>query len=108
MTTPNRPLSAREFLSLPTSGVPFIPELHADDCDDVTCVRCVKPPTSTSRMDVPAAQVAAEFAALKAKRTTDGLLAEQRHQYLDLDADSVCRPVGFNCPACLPKPEAVS
>ncbi|MFC5802743.1 hypothetical protein [Streptomyces formicae] len=32
-----------------------------------------------SRVDVPAAQVAAEFAALKAKRTTDALLAEQRH-----------------------------
>ncbi len=35
-----RPLTAREFLALPTSPLPFIPELHADDCDDTTCARC--------------------------------------------------------------------
>jgi len=29
-------------------------------------------------------------------------LAEQRHQYLDLDADSECCPEGFTCPACPP------
>lgn len=28
---------------------------------------------------------------------TEGQLDEQRHQYLDLDPDSVCRPNGFTC-----------
>lgn len=56
-TNPGRPLSAREFFSLPTSDVPFIPELHTDDCDDTSCVRCT--PT-IDRLDVPAEQVALE------------------------------------------------
>ncbi|GGU52108.1 hypothetical protein [Streptomyces lavendofoliae] len=56
-----------------------------------------------ARVDVPAAEVAAEFMALKAKRTTDALLAEQRHQYLDLDPDSQFTVPGSCCPACPPR-----
>ena len=59
MATPNRPLSAREFFALPTSGIPFIPELHTDDCDNVDCVRCVDQP-QIARLDVPAELVSAE------------------------------------------------
>jgi hypothetical protein len=32
----------------------------------------------------------------------EGALAEQRHQYRDLDADSQCCPAGFTCVSCLP------
>lgn len=32
-----------------------------------------------------------------------GLLAEQRHQYRDLDADSACCLPGLSCPACPPR-----
>ncbi|MFH8410709.1 hypothetical protein ACH4FX_38950 [Streptomyces sp. NPDC018019] len=42
---------------------------------------------------------AAEKAAYRLK---DSLLAEQQHQYRDLDTDSACRPRGFTCPACPP------
>jgi hypothetical protein len=35
-----------------------------------------------------------------------GLLAEQRHQYLDLDPDSQCPMPGAACVACPPKEEA--
>jgi hypothetical protein len=41
---------------------PFIPELHLDDCDDVTCVRC-EPPNPIERLDVPAAVVEQQVAA---------------------------------------------
>ncbi|WP_406730953.1 hypothetical protein [Streptomyces sp. NBC_01794] len=61
------------------------------------------PPRTTGEWDVPAAQVADEFVALKAKRTTDGLLLEQRHQLLDLDADSAYQVPGCACVACPPK-----
>ncbi len=40
-------------------------------------------------LDVPLAVVEAQ-------------LAEQRHQYLDLDADSSCCLPGLACPACPP------
>jgi hypothetical protein len=56
-----------------------------------------------SRLDVSAEQVAAEIAELKAKRTRDGLLAEQRHALLDLDADSAFTIPGCVCPACPPR-----
>ncbi|MEU0665703.1 hypothetical protein ABZ508_26455 [Streptomyces lavendulocolor] len=61
-----------------------------------------------ARVDVPAAEVAAEFVVLKAKRTTDGLLLEQRHQFLDLDADSQFTVPGSCCPACPPRTEVAS
>jgi len=64
------------------------------------------PPAGIARLDVPAAEVEAEarriwaernlrVAALNAGMTADeyrkaGLLAEQHHQFLDLDADSSC------------------
>jgi hypothetical protein len=35
----------------------------------------------------------------------DALLAEQRHQFLDLDADSTCPIPGASCPACPPRDE---
>ncbi|MFE0088823.1 hypothetical protein [Streptomyces sp. NPDC059016] len=56
-----------------------------------------------ARVDVPAAKVAADAKALADKRTRDGLLAEQRHQYLDLDADSAFTVPGSCCPACPPR-----
>jgi hypothetical protein len=48
--------------------------------------------------DLVARQHAAAAAELRA-----GQLAEQAHQYLDLDADSECCPQGFSCPACPPR-----
>ncbi|MFD7609652.1 hypothetical protein [Streptomyces sp. NPDC059828] len=60
----SEPLTAREFLSLVDPSRQFIPELHVDDCDDVACVRCVKPASSTSAMDVPLPVVVAEVKAL--------------------------------------------
>lgn len=38
-------MSAREFLAAVDPTRPFIPELHTDDCDDTSCVRCE--PTAT-------------------------------------------------------------
>ncbi|MFD9222049.1 hypothetical protein ACFWDI_19005 [Streptomyces sp. NPDC060064] len=61
------------------------------------------PPRPSGEWDVPATQVAAEFVALKAKRTTTGLLAEQRHQLLDLDPDSAFTLPGCTCVNCPPK-----
>lgn len=60
------------------------------------------PARSSDDWDVPAAQVADEFVALKQQAVHEGLLAEQRHQYLDLDPDSVCCPPGFTCVTCPP------
>ena len=61
------------------------------------------PPRSSGDWDVPAARVAAEFIALKERRTREALLAEQRHQYLDLDDDSAFTVPGSCCPACPPR-----
>lgn len=61
-----------------------------------------------ARMDVPLPVVAAEIAALADKRTRDGLLAEQRHQYLDLDPDSKFTAPGCACVACPPRTETAS
>jgi len=61
------------------------------------------PARPAGEWDAPAAQVAAEFTALKAKALRDGLLDEQRHQYLDLDPDSVYRLPGCTCVTCPPK-----
>lgn len=57
------------------------------------------PRPAIEALDIPAEQVAAEAKRLRQKA---GELAEQRHQYLDLDADSACCPQGFDCPACPP------
>lgn len=73
MTTPNRPLSAREFFSLPTSGRPFIPELHADDCENVDCVRCIPPAPQIAALDVPLPVVESQA------RQLAGGIAEQAH-----------------------------
>lgn len=37
-----------------------------------------------------------------AQTSIEGALAEQDHQYRDLDPDSTCCPDGFACPACPP------
>ncbi|GAA2218981.1 hypothetical protein GCM10010400_76160 [Streptomyces aculeolatus] len=50
-------------------------------------------------LDVPAAAVEADALRLLAARVDP----ETRHQLLDLDTDSTCRPAGFACPACPPK-----
>ncbi|MEU2674785.1 hypothetical protein ABZ622_39345 [Streptomyces sp. NPDC007164] len=65
MSAPN-PLLAH-LLSAP----PFIPELHTDDCDDTSCVRC--------RTTTDWAAAADQLTALKAKRLAAGLAAEYRH-----------------------------
>ncbi len=44
------PLTAREFLAAIDPARPFIPELHEDDCENVDCVRCVKPTRPTVRL----------------------------------------------------------
>jgi hypothetical protein len=75
MTNPipsGRPLTAREFLSLPTSGIPFIAELHVDDCEDTSCVRCVDQP-QIAALDVPLPVVEEQV------RTAAGSRAEQAH-----------------------------
>lgn len=54
--------------------------------------------TTTPR---PAAETP-EQAAMKA-RLLAGALAEQRHQYLDLDTDSACLMSGASCPSCPPR-----
>jgi hypothetical protein len=51
-------------------------------------------------LDDPAEVVAARATALRLDR---GRLDEQRHQYLDLDTDSTCRPDGFVCVNCPPR-----
>lgn len=54
MTTPNidrpvRPATAREFFAaLDPNARPYIPELHEDDCEDVTCARCIDPTPCTT------------------------------------------------------------
>ncbi|MGY5127365.1 hypothetical protein [Streptomyces nigrescens] len=44
-TTPNTGLgSARDiFAAIDFNAPPYIPELHQDDCEDVTCARCIAP-----------------------------------------------------------------
>lgn len=39
---------------------------------------------------------------MTSEETKEALVAEQRHQYRDLDPDSECCPDGFTCPACPP------
>lgn len=58
-----------------------------------------------ARVDVPAAEVAAEVKAAAAKQAE---LLEQRHQFLDLDADSQFTVPGCICPACPPREGAAS
>lgn len=58
-----------------------------------------------ARLDVPLEQLAAD---LRDRKLLLGALAEQRHQYLDLDPDSACRPAGFCCPACPPREGAAA
>lgn len=50
-------------------------------------------------LDVPAAVVEADALRLLASRVDP----ETRHQLLDLDTDSTCRPTGFVCVTCPPK-----
>jgi hypothetical protein len=100
MATPTDPLW--QHLAGMTAA-PFIPELHDDACDDTGCTGCRPPRSGIARLDVPAAEVAAEFVALKAKRLTECELLEQRHQLFDLDADSAFTIPGSCCPACPPR-----
>lgn len=50
-TSPNaEPVTAREFFAaIDPSAPPYIPELHDDDCEDVTCARCIAPAPSTTQ-----------------------------------------------------------
>ena len=67
-----------------------------------------RPPATIADLDVKRQELEAEAAQLWAERDRRiafrrGQLAEQRHQFLDLDADSVIRPAGFCCPNCPPR-----
>jgi len=45
-------MSARDFLAAASRARPFIPELHVDDCDDTSCIRCqVLTPANLYRVD---------------------------------------------------------
>lgn len=52
---------------------------------------------------LPVVEAAARITALKAKAAREGLLAEQRHQLLDLDPDSAFTLPGSCCVNCPPK-----
>lgn len=51
-------------------------------------------------VDVPTPVVEAQVRDARLRR---GRLEEQRHQFLDLDADSACCLPGFVCVACPPR-----
>lgn len=59
-------------------------------------------PRTIADLDRPLPELEAAVKQLAATRTRAGLLAEQRHQYLDLDVDSACTVPGSSCPSCLP------
>ncbi len=48
------------------------------------------PTPEIARLDVTEAVLIADLKAIAARREMAGLLAEQRHQLLDLDIDSTC------------------
>jgi hypothetical protein len=102
MATPTDPLW--QHLAGMTAA-PFIPELHDDACDDTGCTGCQQPRSGIARLDVPAAQVAAD---VKAAALRQAELAEQRHQFYDLDPDSQFTVPGSCCPACPPRTEVAS
>ncbi|MCP3820129.1 hypothetical protein NLX86_19110 [Streptomyces sp. A3M-1-3] len=106
MATPTNPMWAH--LSALTAN-PFIPELHADDCDDVTCVRCE--PMAIDRLDVPLAVVEAQTAPdleqqlAELRAHAEQHLAErgakpspehwvQWHEFFDIDPDLRNRDYG--------------
>lgn len=63
------------------------------------------PPIARPAMPLPVVEAAIRHGALKAQAAAEdyeGLLAEQRHQYYDLDPDSVCCLPGFTCVNCPP------
>lgn len=86
-----RVLKAREFFALRADAIPFIPELHRDDCEDVTCVRCVEAQPSIIQAERDAAE--------KARRDA---FAEEQRLYRELDADSYWPMPGCVCPVCPP------
>jgi hypothetical protein len=64
------------------------------------------PPIARLDTPLPVLEAAIRHGVLKqqaAAEEREALLAEQRHQYLDLDPDSVCCLPGLTCPACPPK-----
>lgn len=58
-----------------------------------------------ARLDVPLDRLTANLRALDLR---NGAIAEQRHQYLDLDADSAFTVPGCICPACPPREGAAA
>lgn len=48
------------------------------------------PDAGITRLDVKTTDLIADLKAIAARREREGLLAEQRHQLFDLDADSSC------------------
>jgi hypothetical protein len=82
MATPTDPLW--QHLAGMTAA-PFIPELHDDACDDTGCTGCRQPRSGIARLDVPAAQVAADVKAAADRRLAEGIAAEVRHLLDPLD-----------------------
>ncbi|MFE9844759.1 hypothetical protein [Streptomyces goshikiensis] len=52
------------------------------------------PTPPIARLDVTTADLIIDLKAAAARRERAGLLAEQRHQFLDCDVDSVCPYTG--------------
>ena len=84
----------REVLAELATNPPFIPELHADDCDDTSCVRCVDQP-QIAALDVPlpvveqqAESCAVLAAALEATHSPSDALAYQLDLYLVTHPDT--------------------
>jgi hypothetical protein len=86
--------TARALLSalLEHDASGWIPEIHLDECPGDTCQGC-----DPQHLAVKAAQILVDLKAVAARREHEGLLAEQRHQLLDLDADSVFTIPGACC-----------
>ncbi|MFG2412347.1 hypothetical protein [Streptomyces goshikiensis] len=59
------------------------------------------PTPPIARLDVPTADLIIDLKAAAARRERTGLLAEQRHQLLDLDVDSACPLEGATTYQCL-------
>lgn len=62
----SEPLTAREFLAAIDPAHPFIPEMHTDDCDDTSCVRCV--PTLDEQLSAARAQTAEQAREIRRQR----------------------------------------
>jgi hypothetical protein len=82
-------------LLLNRPGLPFRRVADTLPPDTVSAVVAGLAPVTLAQLDMDLRTVAA-------RREHDGLLAEQRHQFLDLDVDSVCPIAGASLYPYLP------